>query len=64
MPRAPGACNVARPDPGTGQCAAPLIARHKIPRYIWLLNEPLPRNANGKYLKRELRDALKVEDAA
>jgi acyl-CoA synthetase (AMP-forming)/AMP-acid ligase II len=25
--------------------------------------EPLPRNASGKFLKRELRDQLRVEDA-
>lgn len=35
-----------------------IIARHKVPRYIWILDEPLPRNANGKFLKRELRDRL------
>ncbi len=40
-----------------------LIAKHKIPRYIWFTEEPLPRNANGKFLKRELRDTLKLEDA-
>jgi long-chain acyl-CoA synthetase len=33
-------------------------ARHKIPRYIWFLDEPLPRNASGKFLKRELRKRL------
>ncbi|MFC3068580.1 class I adenylate-forming enzyme family protein [Phenylobacterium soli] len=44
-------------------CAS-LIARHKIPRYIWLRDEPLPRNANGKFLKRELRETLKAEEAA
>jgi long-chain acyl-CoA synthetase len=38
-------------------CAA-LIARHKIPRYIWLMDEALPRNASGKFLKRELRERL------
>lgn len=36
-------------------CAA-LMARHKIPKYIWFVTEPLPRNASGKFLKRELRD--------
>lgn len=41
-----------------------LMAKHKIPRYIWLATDPLPRNANGKFVKRELRTALKVEDAA
>lgn len=44
-------------------CAA-LIARHKIPRYIWIQDQPLPRNASGKFLKRELREALKPEEAA
>jgi long-chain acyl-CoA synthetase len=38
-------------------CSA-LIARHKVPRYIWMLDEPLPRNASGKFLKRELRSRL------
>ena len=41
-----------------------LIARHKIPRYVWILTTPLPRNASGKFLKRELRESLKVGDAA
>lgn len=38
-------------------CAA-IMAKHKVPRYIWMLDEPLPRNASGKFLKRELRDKL------
>ena len=42
---------------------AALIARHKIPRYIWMLDAPIPRNANGKFLKRELRETLQVSDA-
>ena len=41
-----------------------LMAAFKIPRYIWFQDEALPRNANGKFLKRELQDRLKVEDAA
>jgi acyl-CoA synthetase (AMP-forming)/AMP-acid ligase II len=40
------------------------IAAFKVPRYLWFLDDPLPRNANGKFLKRELRETLKVEDAA
>ena len=32
------------------------IARFKHPRHIWFLDEPLPRNANGKFVKRELRE--------
>ena len=39
------------------------MAKPKVPRYIWILNEPLPRNANGKFLKRELRETLDVDDA-
>ena len=34
------------------------IANYKIPSRIWFLDEQLPRNANGKFLKRELRDRL------
>lgn len=34
------------------------IARHKVPRYVWILDEPLPANANGKFLKRQLRETL------
>jgi long-chain acyl-CoA synthetase len=41
-----------------------LIARHKAPRYVWFLDTPIPRNASGKFLKRELRESLKVGDAA
>ena len=39
------------------------MAKHKIPRYIWLLDESLPRNANGKFVKREMKDMLNLEDA-
>jgi long-chain acyl-CoA synthetase len=34
------------------------IAKFKIPRYIWRLTDPLPRNASGKFLKKQLRDDL------
>jgi len=33
------------------------VARYEIPRYIWSQEEPLPRGATGKILKRELRQA-------
>ncbi len=33
------------------------IASFKVPRYVWFLDTPLPRNAAGKFLKRELRDS-------
>ena len=34
------------------------IAKYKIPSTVWFLDEPLPRNANGKFVKRELRERL------
>jgi long-chain acyl-CoA synthetase len=34
------------------------VARYKIPATIWFRSEQLPRNANGKFLKRELRHEL------
>ncbi len=34
------------------------IAKHKIPARMWFLDEPLPRNANGKFVKRELKERL------
>jgi acyl-CoA synthetase (AMP-forming)/AMP-acid ligase II len=39
------------------------LAKYKIPRYLWLLREPLPRNANGKFIKRQLREELELADA-
>ncbi len=42
---------------------APFIARHKIPRYFWFMEEALPRNASGKFLKRELREILDIQSA-
>ena len=41
----------------------PFIARHKIPRYFWFMDEALPRNASGKFLKRELRETLDIQSA-
>ena len=35
-----------------------LIASFKVPEYVWFLDQPLPQNANGKFLKRELRERL------
>jgi acyl-CoA synthetase (AMP-forming)/AMP-acid ligase II len=34
------------------------LAKFKIPERVWFLDDPLPRNANGKFLNRELRDTL------
>jgi long-chain acyl-CoA synthetase len=41
----------------------PQIAKFKIPRYIWIQSESLPRNASGKFLKKQLREDLDVADA-
>jgi long-chain acyl-CoA synthetase len=63
-----GAAILVRSDASlTGQefrehCLA-LMAKHKVPRYVWFLSEAIPRNASGKFLKRALRDSLKVDDA-
>ena len=42
---------------------ATIMARHKIPRYLWIVAEPLPRNASGKFLPRQLRDTLALAEA-
>ncbi len=34
------------------------IASFKVPEHVWFVDEPLPQNANGKFLKRELRETL------
>ncbi len=39
------------------------MAKHKVPRYIWFLDNPIPRNANGKFLKRQLQQELEIEQA-
>ena len=40
------------------QFLAERIAKFKIPSRVWFRDEPLPVNASGKFLKRELRNAL------
>jgi long-chain acyl-CoA synthetase len=39
------------------------LAAYKIPRYIWLMDAQLPRNASGKFLKKELQQDLLIADA-
>lgn len=39
------------------------LASFKVPRYLWFSGKPLPRNANGKFVKRELQDTLMIDDA-
>ncbi len=34
------------------------IAKYKIPARVWILDQPIPRNANGKFVKRELKKQL------
>ncbi len=43
-------------------CAG-IMAKHKIPRYLWIVEEPLPRNASGKFLRRQLRETLPLAEA-
>jgi acyl-CoA synthetase (AMP-forming)/AMP-acid ligase II len=39
------------------------LAAFKVPRYIWVVDSPLPRNASGKFVKRDLQESLLVADA-
>jgi long-chain acyl-CoA synthetase len=41
-----------------GEFLAERIAKFKIPSAVWFRSEELPRNANGKFVKRTLRDEL------
>jgi acyl-CoA synthetase (AMP-forming)/AMP-acid ligase II len=34
------------------------LAKFKVPSKVWFRDEPIPRNANGKFLKREVRKEL------
>jgi acyl-CoA synthetase (AMP-forming)/AMP-acid ligase II len=58
------------PAPGTNPTAADLrafcktlLAAYKAPRYLWILDEPLPRNASGKFVKRALQESLDLSKA-
>lgn len=53
--------------PGTSLTAEELrafckakLAAYKIPRYIWTQTDLLPRNASGKFLKKELRVSMDI----
>ena len=35
------------------------LAAYKVPRYIELWTQELPKNANGKVLKQELREVMR-----
>lgn len=45
-------------DDGLRLFLADKMSKFKIPERVWFLDEALPRNANGKFVKRELRDTL------
>ena len=34
------------------------LAAYKIPSKVWFRTEPIPRNASGKFLKREVRKEI------
>ena len=34
------------------------LAKFKVPRFVWICDDPFPRNASGKFLKRTVRDQL------
>jgi long-chain acyl-CoA synthetase len=58
-----GAAVVLRPGATLDEAALvehlrPQIAAYKIPTSVWLRVQPLPRNANGKFVKSQLRDEL------
>ncbi|BFM16464.1 class I adenylate-forming enzyme family protein [Maricurvus nonylphenolicus] len=40
------------------------MAAYKVPRYIWILPTPLPRNASGKFVKSELQKSLLTSEAS
>jgi long-chain acyl-CoA synthetase len=42
---------------------AQIMAKHKVPRYMWIVHEPLPRNANGKFLRRQLKETLPLNES-
>ena len=39
------------------------LAAFKIPRYIWVVEQPLPQNASGKFVKRDLQERLDTAHA-
>ena len=58
-----GAAVVLRPGTSVSADELALFVRDRmagfsVPTHIWFRSEPLPRNPQGKVLKRELRDAL------
>jgi O-succinylbenzoic acid--CoA ligase len=58
---APG---IARDDAAVRAHCAARLADYKVPEAITWSDAPLPRNANGKLMKRVLRDTLLAADAS
>ncbi len=59
----PGAAVVLKPgehvdEDDLRKFVAERIAGFKVPERFWFMDEDLPRNANGKFLKRELKETL------
>jgi len=59
----PGAAVVCKPGQSVSEedlqaFARERIAGFKVPTHYWFLDDDLPRNANGKFLKRELKARL------
>ena len=59
----PGAAVVCKPGESVSEedlqaFARERIAGFKVPTHFWFLEEDLPRNANGKFMKRELKERL------
>ena len=48
-------------EAGLAEHLAPLLARYKQPECVWFVDEPLPQNANGKFVKRELRERFATD---
>ncbi len=40
-----------------------LLAPFKVPRYLWFVDQPLPRNANGKFVKRDVKESVDIANA-
>jgi long-chain acyl-CoA synthetase len=54
---------IREPAPGAAELqrfVGERLADYKVPETVTLTTEPQPRNANGKILKRQLRDALRL----
>ncbi len=45
-------------EAGLTEHLTPLLAKFKIPAHVWFLDEALPQNANGKFVKRALQEKL------